>query len=493
MLTLFLNVATQNKENLCFWSHSVKDFYFDTVEIFFLIVGHTHNSLDQWFSVLGKAIKSADFIGSVAALHELYKLAHKAEGGKDEQKAERVVQMTTFHDWRAYYDPVRNDSIHNYNIPHRFKISRDEQWGVPVMQYMVLSPPAGTTWAEKWMPPRKVTPVSASEIAADGDIPVTPFMMLNGRQEVLKHLGIEGADRIEDVAQSASSRTKLQQVFSCLPVVEEIANKSLATANLLAERRAQDFHVDLTNVLPLMERLELGEQPVSRLDKVDKSAYNISDEMLKIIDAEMIKGNKSEAANIIWLKMSQSPRALDGRPDVLPNPELWKAHQRGSSAPESQPLSRSKATLQVDHDVDADADADVEADADAEAEAEVELDPEAERISAKAFATKAKLAKRRELAFMKGAADMAKTARDMIAYVEDGRVGVNRVTDDIVVATRGFTKAVLTAKELKEYEKINSVSKIVEATKRQVCKLTQFITIQPSDHRSDYIYALLIG
>ena len=64
----------------------------------YLIVGHTHNALDQWFSVLGKAIKGADFIGSVAALHKLYRLAHRVDGGHDEEKAERVIQMTTYHD-----------------------------------------------------------------------------------------------------------------------------------------------------------------------------------------------------------------------------------------------------------------------------------------------------------------------------------------------------------------------------------------------------------
>jgi hypothetical protein len=37
--------------------------YFDAIDTNLLIVGHTHSSIDQYFSVLSKAIKSAEFIG----------------------------------------------------------------------------------------------------------------------------------------------------------------------------------------------------------------------------------------------------------------------------------------------------------------------------------------------------------------------------------------------------------------------------------------------
>ena len=45
----------------CFISDLIERGYYDEIEVFFLIVGHTHNKLDQWFSVLSKAIKGAHF------------------------------------------------------------------------------------------------------------------------------------------------------------------------------------------------------------------------------------------------------------------------------------------------------------------------------------------------------------------------------------------------------------------------------------------------
>ena len=131
----------------------MEEFYFDYILVIYLIVGHTHNPLDQWFSVLGKSIKNADFIGSVLALHELYKLLHKDD---KENGAVRVVQLETYHDWRKYYNPVRNDAIHHYSIPHLFKFERDPKWNVCYMQYQVLRPPEGAQWINKWLPPRAV-------------------------------------------------------------------------------------------------------------------------------------------------------------------------------------------------------------------------------------------------------------------------------------------------------------------------------------------------
>jgi hypothetical protein len=109
----------QNKENHCFMSQLVEECYFDKIEVFYLIVGHTHNILDQWFSVLSKSIRAADFIGSVLALHALYKIAHdETEKGK---RPSDCYQLTTYRDYRKYYNPVRNVSIHNYGLLHRTK------------------------------------------------------------------------------------------------------------------------------------------------------------------------------------------------------------------------------------------------------------------------------------------------------------------------------------------------------------------------------------
>ena len=84
----------------CFLSHLIEDCYFDEIKLFFLIVGHTHNILDQWFGTLMQAIRCASFIGSVLALHELYKIAHH----EDEAHLRPTVvhQLELYHDWRRF-------------------------------------------------------------------------------------------------------------------------------------------------------------------------------------------------------------------------------------------------------------------------------------------------------------------------------------------------------------------------------------------------------
>jgi hypothetical protein len=57
----------------------VESFIFDRIECNFLIVGHTHSSIDQYFSVLSGAIKSTTFIGSPLSLMNLLSVAHSGE------------------------------------------------------------------------------------------------------------------------------------------------------------------------------------------------------------------------------------------------------------------------------------------------------------------------------------------------------------------------------------------------------------------------------
>jgi hypothetical protein len=48
----------KNKETFGFYCVLIESWIFDEIEIAFLIVGHTHASIDQYFSVISKAIKS---------------------------------------------------------------------------------------------------------------------------------------------------------------------------------------------------------------------------------------------------------------------------------------------------------------------------------------------------------------------------------------------------------------------------------------------------
>ena len=274
----------------------MEQFYFDCIELFFLIVGHTHNILDQWFSVLGNAIIRAHFIGSVLAMHELYKSSHS-----EKKKNPEVYQLRVYRDYRKWFNPVRNDSIHHFNLPHRLKFEIDKFFGVCCFQYQFQSPPYGSAISEVWLPER----LSArSEVLDDGgDVVVTPFATFSGENEIFEALGIDADKKLSSaINRDAKSKQLVDDANAVLPLLRKLEVASILENN---ERMTQEAEmgVSLTNV------------------------FKFSEEQLKAIDKEMVKGvTKAGGGNIIWIKRSQcaDPEWLDKAPEVLPYPAKWR-------------------------------------------------------------------------------------------------------------------------------------------------------------------------
>ena len=86
-----------------FFSLSTK---FVSHQINFLVVGHTHCPLDQYFSVLSKAILKAVFIASPEALMELFDTAHRSEVGVQRPVINKIVYAIW--DWVQMYAPFIN-------------------------------------------------------------------------------------------------------------------------------------------------------------------------------------------------------------------------------------------------------------------------------------------------------------------------------------------------------------------------------------------------
>jgi hypothetical protein len=137
---------------------------FDVVDIFFLIVGHTHASIDQYFSVLARQIYHCDFIGSPLSLHALlgrardYNLSgawqETEKGGKPKPQKEKpllIRKLSVIFDMKACLAPFIDMSIKYYSIPHHFQFKK--HMGVAIMQYSIYSthetllPPLPTTFS----------------------------------------------------------------------------------------------------------------------------------------------------------------------------------------------------------------------------------------------------------------------------------------------------------------------------------------------------------
>ena len=91
--------------------HLVDEGYFRSIELFFLFAGHTHSPLDQNFSVVGRAITRASFVGSIIAMQELFKAAHDITNEKSkETRITEIHYLEVYHDYVQKYDPCARET-----------------------------------------------------------------------------------------------------------------------------------------------------------------------------------------------------------------------------------------------------------------------------------------------------------------------------------------------------------------------------------------------
>jgi hypothetical protein len=393
----------KNKEMFCFLSHLIEENFFQEIEMMFLVVGHTHNILDQWFSVLGKAVRKAHFIGSVLALHELYKIAHSDDEAK---KPAHIYQLQTYHDWRRFYDPVRNTDIHHFNVPLRFRFKLDEFLKIAKMEYMYMSPPHGFKHMEKWQP---VTVGIRQNTDINGSVPIYPFAIFNGAATVIEALGMKkiGPNSLTEIASgNKKDFYKYDEFREIMPVIRELEVRTVGESAIRMNQEAERGYSD---------------------EKVTLKAA-----LLQKIDDEISRNNSSAGGRIVWLRRSKcsNPDYLNGRPDVLPNPKLWRQRiannvettiDRGIAAQEA-----TSSTLVTRSD---------------------ETTAKNKRIKLDAAE-----ATQRLLHFQKGASDIAATAAAMLKFTENESVVPVAKHNNIVSATNNFQRISLTPREIAWYE-----------------------------------------
>ena len=98
---------------------------FTTVTVGFLIIGHTHASIDQYFSCLRKKIRKAAFIATPVALQYLFSIPPSTMDNLRSAFRPPItqIQLLFVHDYKAALAPYFNKSITNYNIPYQFRFS----------------------------------------------------------------------------------------------------------------------------------------------------------------------------------------------------------------------------------------------------------------------------------------------------------------------------------------------------------------------------------
>lgn len=112
--------------------------FFKEFEINFLLTGHTHGSIDQYFSVIATAIHSSDFILSPLALME-HVVKHAFTNNDKQLKNPTVTKhINVVYDMVSALAPFVNKDIKYYSVPHRFRIYKPRNFTRAICQYQVL-------------------------------------------------------------------------------------------------------------------------------------------------------------------------------------------------------------------------------------------------------------------------------------------------------------------------------------------------------------------
>lgn len=162
----------------------VQEGHFQKIEVYFLIVGHTHASIDQFFSVLAGIILLCEFIGSPLALEALLMnqelVANCFTGNSSSAKVAplRMRKITVVYHMKSALKNIINKEIKYYPIPHRFVFEKFQN--VSAMQYSVYS-------GQPLLPPR---PANLPDVSLD--IAVPHFGMVGGQNEFVAECGANG-------------------------------------------------------------------------------------------------------------------------------------------------------------------------------------------------------------------------------------------------------------------------------------------------------------
>jgi hypothetical protein len=379
---------------------------------------------------VGRAISRAHFVGSIISMQELFTAAHDMTDEKSKlTRITDVMYMEIYHDYVAKYDPVIDPLIHNYGGPHRYLIEFNDLWGISDCRYMWQSPDTGFTNA--WLPMRPSLLEDSIDISAD--IELEPYVSLGGKERMFSALKLTKNfdDRLLSSTFSAKTAAKeaakTQSIMEALPTIERLENATLVAQDIIYNRET----VAGKSV----------ENPIPK--KLPKA-------MLAEVEAMMLKENTKKAGYLRFLKRSliKDIEWLDKRPDILPNPKLWREQTKKAVLPPVPILITVNTDGTEDH---------------------LPTTSTGKKVKEKKDPVY-ELAVTRLLHFNSGAQQMAKTAKFMLELHRAGDRFAYSDSLDIIGATRSFREVMLTAQDVIFYENIETTARVTQVQERMVAE-----------------------
>jgi hypothetical protein len=258
----------------------VENGYFDVLEVNFLIVGHTHSSIDQYFSVLSKAISSAEWIGSPLSLQALCSQAHKpTRGGNDEIIERRPSvnrQIEVYYDVVSALKPYINDQIKFFQVPHHFLFRR--VCGKCIMQYKLF--PQNPTYLPQ--EPKEVTTCESllREKNAIKKVYVSPLSIINGTDTFFEHMGVPKDSNSSFIYKSDSTIQRVSAVRSMISTFEDMEKNALHQLEVRTELESAEGNCD-----------EIKDQCLADASRGDKA----------LIETFLSKESTNERGYIMWI------------------------------------------------------------------------------------------------------------------------------------------------------------------------------------------------
>jgi len=242
MLIVLIILLLQNKEFFIWCSLLVEAGYFSNITVGFLIVGHTHASIDQYFSCLRRKIRNASFIGSPIALQYLFSLPSTTEDEKKNKSLYRPpisqIQLYFVRDYKSLFAPYYNPKIVNYNIPYQFKFFR--VMGKCACQYQMFK---------------------------DDKLPFLPLIPLEDWKSLERLLSHQLF--AINATHSLSAEAGVENFSEHLQLTSTIESSSLGRAKTKDDLERMVALNDVVNDLKDLEQKAMGEQVLRHADEAD--------------------------------------------------------------------------------------------------------------------------------------------------------------------------------------------------------------------------------
>jgi hypothetical protein len=203
----------------------VQDCIFEEVHVNFLIVGHTHCSIDQYFSVIARAINRSAFIASPLGMESVWGQAftHDSKGRKNPKVTRK---LDAIYDCKSAFLPFQAMKLSNHSFPFCFKFSRFH--GFSRLQYKQFST------HEYWLPKSPPGPHDIENITnvplKDG-VNVSSLDFVGGKNSFLESLGVlydqRSMKKIDILDVNSGVIEKLTALRSMYHHLQEIEAKAL--------------------------------------------------------------------------------------------------------------------------------------------------------------------------------------------------------------------------------------------------------------------------